>query len=315
MCDTMYSRKESELVACENYLICNFPNSEQFSMYKLFRSSVTTVTTSLELAIVLAVLAGALTTSTTAAYASNSSNLGDTPAVTIPTAESVYQSETMELPPSTGSFIILIVNEAHESWQDEKHKLITDKNSYYIPKNLRIPQGTTLTFLNADASWDTPHPQTIEISDDGSGDTIYTTGVLEYTNSSEPVVLPMGNYTIVNTEYEATEGTISVTNEESDGNLVIGEFYTPSHQVENNMDNDGGVHPGSLQYYRAEFPKNGFQILSEYNFTYAACDYCPGEYWPDNKTGNHTLIIFATEQPLSDAINKLSKLVRENVYV
>jgi hypothetical protein len=315
MCDTMYSRKESELVACENYLICNFPNSEQFSMYKLFRSSVTTVTTSLELAIVLAVLAGALTTSTTAAYASNSSNLGDTPAVTIPTAESVYQSETMELPPSTGSFIILIVNEAHESWQDEKHKLITDKNSYYIPKNLRIPQGTTLTFLNADAPWDTPHPQTIEISDDGSGDTIYTTGVLEYTNSSEPVVLPMGNYTIVNTEYEATEGTISVTNEESDGNLVIGEFYTPSHQVENNMDNDGGVHPGSLQYYRAEFPKNGFQILSEYNFTYAACDYCPGEYWPDNKTGNHTLIIFATEQPLSDAINKLSKLVRENVYV
>jgi hypothetical protein len=273
------------------------------------------MTTSLDLAIVLVVLAGAFTTSTAAAYASNSSNLGDTAAVTIPTAESVYQSETMELPPSTGSFIILIVNEAHESWQDEKHKLITDKNSYYIPKNLRIPQGTTLTFLNADAPWDTPHPQTIEISDDGSGNTIYTTGVLDYANSSEPVVLPMGNYTIVNTEYEATEGTISVTDEESNGNLVIGGFYTPSHQVENNMDNDGGVHPGSLQYYRTEFPKNGFQILSEYNFTYATCDYCPGEYWPDNKTGNHTLIIFATEQPSSDALDKLSKLVRDNVYV
>jgi hypothetical protein len=284
-------------------------------MYKLFRSSVATVTTSLELAIILAVLAGALTTGTAAAYASNSSNLGDTAAVTIPTAESVYQSETMELPPSTGSYIILIVNEAHESWQDEKHKLITDKNSYYIPKNLRIPQGTTLTFLNADAPWDTPHPQTIEISDDGSGNTIYTTGVLDYANSSEPVVLPMGNYTIVNTEYEATEGTISVTDEESNGNLVIGGFYTPSHQVENNMDNDGGVHPGSLQYYRTEFPKNGFQILSEYNFTYATCDYCPGEYWPDNKTGNHTLIIFATEQPLPDALAKLRKLVRDSVYV
>jgi hypothetical protein len=64
--------------------------------------------------------------------------------------------------------------------------------------------------------------------------------------------------------------------------LMVGGFYTPSHQVENNRDNDGGVHPGSLQYYRTEFPKNGFQILSEYNFTYAACDYCPGEYWPDN---------------------------------
>ena len=128
------------------------------------------------------------------------------------------------------------------------------------------------------------------------------------------LVLPEGNQTAANTEYEATEGTISVTNEKSNGTLVEGGFYTP-HHLENNMDNDCGVHPGSLQYYRAEFPKNGFQILSEYNFTYAACDYCPGEYWPDNKTGNHTLIIFATGQPLPDALDKLRKLIKDNVYV
>ena len=289
-------------------------------MYKLFRSStvtaslekLSTMSTVLAMALGAVVLVGNLTT-TTVSYGSNSFNLNNT-AVAIPTAESIYQSESMELPPSIGSFIILIANEAHESWQDEKHKLITDKNSYYIPKNLRIPQETTLSFLNADAPWDTPHPQTIEIIDDG-GETVYTTGVLEYTNSSEPTVLPLGNYTIVNTEYESTEGTISVTNEKSNGNLVVGGFYTPSHQVENNKDNDGGVHPGFLNYYRSEFPKNGFRILSEYNFTYAACDYCPGEYWPDNKTGNHTLIIFATEQPLPDALAKLKKLVRDNVYI
>jgi hypothetical protein len=283
-------------------------------MYKFLKSSVTTMPTALVLAMILItiVLAGTLTATITA-YASITSNLNNTD-VTIPTAESVYQSESMKLPPSIGSFAILIANEAHESWQDEKHKLITDKNSYYIPKNLIVPQGTTLSFLNADAPWDTPHPQTIEIIDD-SGETVYTTGVLEYTNSSEPVVLPVGNYTIVNAEYEATEGTISVTNEKSDGALVAGGFYTPSHQVENNMDNDGGVHPGSLQYYRAEFLKNGFRILSEYNFTYAACDYCPGEYWPDNKTGNHTLLIFATEQPLPDTLAKLKKMTRDNVYV
>ena len=171
-----------------------------------------------------------------------------------------------------------------------------------------------MSFLNADAPWDTPHPQTIELADEG-GETVYSTEVLEYTNSSEPVVLPVGNYSVVNTEYEATEGTISITNQRSNGNLVVGGFYTPSHQVENNRDNDGGVHPGSLQYYRTEFPKNGFRILSEYNFTYAACDCCPGGYWPDNKTGNHTLIIFATEQPLPDALAKLRNLVRDNVYV
>jgi hypothetical protein len=273
---------------------------------------LSTKSTVLAMALGAVVLVGNLI-STTAAYGSNSSNLNNT-AVAIPTAESIYQSESMELPPSIGSFIILIANEAHESWQDEKHKLITDKNSYYIPKNLRIPHETTLSFLNADAPWDTPHPQTIEIIDDG-GETVYTTGVLEYTNSSEPVVLPVGNYTIINTEYESTEGTISVTNERSNGNLVVGGFYTPSHQVENNKDNDGGAHPGFLNYYRSEFPKNGFRILSEYNFTYTACDYCPGEYWPDNKTGNHTLIIFATEQPLPDALAKLEKLVRDNVYI
>jgi hypothetical protein len=283
-------------------------------MHKLSCSSATTMATVLVLSIVLItiVLAGTPTT-TVSAYVSITSNLNNT-GVAIPTAESVYQSETIKLPSTVGSFIILIANEAHENWQDEKHKLITDKNSYYIPKNLVISQGTSLSFLNTDAPWDTPHPQTIEILDD-SGETVYTTGVLEYTNSSEPVVLPVGNYTIVNVEYEATEGTISVTNEKSNGTLVVGGFYTPSHQVENKMDNDGGVHPGSLQYYKAEFPKNGFSILSEYNFTYAACDYCPGEYWPDNKTGNHTLIIYATEQPLPDSLAKLKKIVRDNVYV
>ena len=233
----------------------------------------------------------------------------------IPTGESVYKSESMTLPTSVGSFIILIANEAHESWQDEKHKLITDKNPYYIPKVLVIPEGTNVTFLDADAPWDTPHPQTIEVTDNKDGNIVYTTGVLDYTNSSEPITLPVGNYTIVNTEYEAEEGTITVTNQKSNGNLVVGGFYTPSHQVENNKDNDGGTHPGSLQYYRTEFPKNGLRILSEYNFTYAACDYCPGKYWPDNKTGNHTLIIFETEQPLSDTLAKLKKMIRDNVYI
>ena len=83
---------------------------------------------------IIVVLTGSLIT-TIAAYASSTSNFNNTTTVTIPTAESVYQSESMKLPPSVGSFIILIANEAHESWPDEKHKLITDRNPYYIPKN------------------------------------------------------------------------------------------------------------------------------------------------------------------------------------
>ena len=93
-------------------------------MYKFFRSSVTTLLAALVLALVLiaVIFVGTPSTSGAAAYASNT-NLNNTETA-IPSAESVYQSESMKLPPSVGSFIILIANEAHESWQDEKHKFL-----------------------------------------------------------------------------------------------------------------------------------------------------------------------------------------------
>jgi len=71
-------------------------------------------------------------------------------------------------------------------------------------------------------------------------------------------------------------------NETSTGSSIVGGFYTPTNQVENPKDNDGILHPGSLQHYKDAFNNDGFDILSEYNFTYATCDNCPGEYWPDN---------------------------------
>ncbi|MGH9978253.1 MAG: hypothetical protein ACRD8Z_20845, partial [Nitrososphaeraceae archaeon] len=180
-----------------------------------------------------------------------------------------------------------------------------------------------IAFLNADAPWDTPHPQTIDIVNRDTGDVAYSTGVLEYTNSSKLVALPPGNYSIVNKDYEAKEGNILVLSDEESAsnesttrnNFIVGGFYTPTNQVENNKDNDGISHPGSLQYYADEFEENGFTILSEQNFSYGICDYCPGEFWPDNKSGDHTLILYSTQQSLPDALDKLEKLVRDNVYV
>ena len=234
----------------------------------------------------------------------------------VPTAEVVHSSESMKVPPSVGTFVILIANEAHENWSDEKHKLITDKNAYYVPTNLIVPKGTGLLFLDADAPWDTPHPHTIELQD-GAGNAVYSTGQLDYTNSSKPTVLQNpGTYEIVDKSYDTKEAKITVLeNETSSGNLILGGFYTPTNQVENTEDNDGVSHPGSLQYYKEAFNKEGFNILSEYNFTYATCDYCPGGFWPDNKSGKHTLLIYGTQQPLSDALEKLGKLVKDNVYI
>ncbi len=247
--------------------------------------------------------------------------------VSVGSVESVHNTETLKVPKEVDVFVTLIANEAHESWKDESHKLITDRNAYYIPTNLVIHEGTAIVFLDADAPWDTPHPQTIEIVDKQSKDVVYSTGTLDYSNSSEPVQLSSGNYSLVNTKYESKEGSILVLPNEdsSDGdnssvsstndNLIVGGFYTTTNQVENNKDNDGDSHPGSLDYFREQFQKNGLNILGEHSFSYGACDYCPGGFWPDNKSGDHTLIIYSTLQPLSEVLDKLERLVKDNVYV
>jgi hypothetical protein len=69
---------------------------------------------------VLMVLTYALVTylmpSTT--YATFTSNTSDS----IPSAEVIHSSESMKVPQSIGTFVILIPNEAHENWSDEQHK-------------------------------------------------------------------------------------------------------------------------------------------------------------------------------------------------
>jgi hypothetical protein len=223
----------------------------------------------------------------------------------------------MKIPSSVQTFVILIPNEAHENWSDEKHKLITDKNAYFVPTSLIIPKGTGILFLDADAPWDTPHPHTIELQD-STDNVVYSTGQLDYTNSSNPTILEIpGTYDIVDKSYDTKGANITVLDNETSrgGDLILGGFYTTTNQVENTDDNDGVSHPGSLQYYRDAFSKEGFDILNEYNFTYATCDYCPGEYWPDNKSGEHTLFIYSTQQPLMEALEKLGKLVKDNVYI
>jgi hypothetical protein len=243
-------------------------------------------------------------------------NTTDKIPTTSTTAQSVHQSQSMTVPQSVGTFIWYIVDEAHEDAVNERHKYISDHNPIYLPMNLVIQQGTAISFLDADAPWDTPHPHTINIMD-SSNNIVYTTGKLDYTNSSTAKVLPVGQYTIQDTKYPWMKGNLSVVSnpQKSVGNLIMGGFYTPTSQVANNKDNDGGIHPGWLGYYKEQFPKNGFKILDTFNFHYATCKYCPGGFWPDQKTGDHTLIVYSTNQPLKQALNKLGKLVWENVYI
>ena len=229
-------------------------------------------------------------------------------------AKSVYDTQTMHLPKSVGYFVILIANEAHEDWSEEKHKLLTDHNPYFVPTHLVLPKGTAIIFLNADAPWNTPHPHTINL-EDSSGKVIYSSGKMEYADASESKILPPGNYSITDSEYDWMKGSITVTEENSTGNQTVGGFYSPTHEVSNKLDNDGIEHPGWLGYYESQFPENGFNILSKHDFNYNTCSYCEGKFWPDNKTGEHTLFIFSTNQSPVEALVKLQKLVKDNVYI
>lgn len=234
----------------------------------------------------------------------------------IPNASSVYETQTMIIPPSVKSFVMTIVDEAHEP-PESSQKHISNHNSYFLPMNVTIPQGTSLLFLDADAPWDTPHPHSIAVIDSRNGK-VFTTEKLDYTNSSKPLVLPVGNYIASDTKYPWIRAAITVSSSQKtlpSANLVVGAFYTTTNKVLNNKDNDGGVHPGWLGYYRTKFAMNGFQILSEYSFHFATCKYCPGKFWPDIKSADHTLLIYSTSQPLSQALSKLGKMVWNNVYI
>lgn len=248
----------------------------------------------------------------------------------IPYARSVYESESMRLPEFVGYFIILIPPEAHEPWKDGWSKLFSYKNPYYVPTHLTITEGTSILFLNADTPWDVPHLHKVEVVD-SSEELAYSTGMLDYTDNSEPKVLPVGDYTLNNTEHETynqkksavnakEKASISVKTFSNDKeckkrNLVVGGFYTPTDQIINNRDKHGHVHPGWLGYYKTEFPKNGFTILSQYNFIDLAFLGLPAEFYAGWTPWNHTLLIYSSEQPLQVALIKLKQMVENNAYI
>jgi hypothetical protein len=65
------------------------------------------------------------------------------------------------LPTSVRTFVWYIVNEAPEHTDTESYRLISNHNPDYIPTDLVVPEGVGISFLNADAPWDKPHPHTI----------------------------------------------------------------------------------------------------------------------------------------------------------
>jgi hypothetical protein len=143
----------------------------------------------------------------------------------------MYSSQSISLPTSVGSFVWYVVNEGHENTRSELHKKVSDHNPDYLPANLVTRQGVNLSFLDADAPWDTPHPHIITIANVASGNVIYTTGKLDYTNSSQPAILPVGKYNLTNAKYPWMKGTITITDQKSNGNLVTRIVYNTTQPL------------------------------------------------------------------------------------
>jgi hypothetical protein len=237
-------------------------------------------------------------------------------AIELPSAASVYQTETMKVPGNVKTVVIYAANELHEDIEKTgKYKLISDRNPYFVPKNTIVSNGTTVVIHNADAPWDMPHPHTFVIGSQNSTK-------LDYATNTQEFHLAPGIHQISAADFPWAIGSVEVLSSDAaaaaamtTASLIVGTFYSPTMQVSNPKDNDMGIHPGNLAYYMQEFPRNGLKIESTHNFTWASCSDCPGKFWPDNKTANHTLFVWSSTQPLPDVLAALTKLTKANVYI
>jgi hypothetical protein len=241
------------------------------------------------------------------------SNPSATTGSLLPSASSIYQTEIMKVPATVKTVIIYAANELHEDIKTGKHKLISDRNSYFVPKNTIVSNGTTVVIHNADAPWDIPHPHTFIVGSQNSAK-------LDYATNTQEFRLAPGIHKITVADSPWAIGSVEVVSSDTAAaamspTLIVGAFYTPTTQVSNPKDNDGGIHPGNLAYYIQEFPRNGLKIESMHNFTYSSCSDCPGKFWPDNKSGNQTLIVWSSTQSLPIVLAALTELTKANVYI
>jgi hypothetical protein len=199
---------------------------------------------------------------------------------------SVYETEAFIAPPTVNTFVIYMANEFHESWPEESHKLITNKNAYTIPTNLTISNGTNIAFHVADAPWDTPHDYIVRVIDVHTNETVLKTPLLSYPkinrgpSNSGITFLPIGEYRVEaylhgTDKVETKTITIKVTDTpvNRSSNITAGFFYSPQKPVANPYDNQGQLHQGHLEYYKQQFSMYGLKIESIHSFHFASCSF------------------------------------------
>ncbi len=238
-------------------------------------------------------------------------------------AQSMYSKTSYIVPRSIKIWVALIPNESHEDYPDESNKFVSDKNPQMLPQNLILHYGQGVAFYHADAPWDSHHTHVV-IMRNGTGQEVWRKEPLGYPfynkgpSLSSIKILEPGDYTLSQLadghKIKIKATTIKVLNEpmEKGASMISGAFYTPTNPVYDPKDNDGGIHYGNLAFYQQQLAAHQWTITSTYDFTYAANN---GSYWPDNKTTQHTLVIWQANKEVDKVKADLDAFTRENTYI
>ncbi len=243
---------------------------------------------SFQLATIILVL-GAVTNSSnsminpdTNAYAATSCPL--------PSASTIYSSETFNVPDCVSDLVILIPNEAHEP-DSALSKHIAPKNLHYLAAHSIISKYTSLTMISDDANHQ--HATWAKRLDNGIVE--WKTQALAESKYSTPAKI-LGTsgvtYKLLDPNDSDMKGTVMTraTSQAPPGKMVAGLVFVPQKDIVK---------------YRAMFTSNGFAIDSEYNFTWLNTN---------NVVKSHTVILYHTTQSLSSALITLSKIVAATPY-
>ena len=179
-----------------------------------------------------------------AAYSQSSSSPPPLPltqlsssATGIPSASTIYNSETLILPPSVKGVIIFLPNEAHELTPNQR---MGEKNGEFLPLNVVIGAGASVAVLNGDAG----HTHTISLGGNGGSSTPYT-GTTLFPG------LTAGSYDIV-AGGVVRHGKVTVNPTPASENTTVGLIYVPTELVPK---------------FKSAFAAAGFSVLSEFNYS------------------------------------------------
>jgi plastocyanin len=189
------------------------------------------------------------------------------------TAESMFQSKSLTLPPNIEHLVILLPNEAHESQYpgdaSYDQRLI---NQIYVPEKAIVSPGTLVTWFNGDADHDHKITLTNEVNPENI---IFDSDDFAFNEASNPIVLNdtgTFNYyeTDVNNEdtHFVMNGTIEVVDQQdfNENTLAASSSNSTSTLGSGNTAGVLMVPTEDIDTYVQDLKSKGFAIDSTHNF-------------------------------------------------